>query len=114
MKFDFSQNRYPAEVVKIIDGDTVKLRLDAGFHIQLTENFRLARINTPEIRGPERPEGLKAKEFLATEMPIGSQVEITTMKSPGKYGRWIVEIWLGDVNINDLLVESGHAILVDF
>ena len=33
----------------------------------------------------------------------------TTKDKKGKYGRWLGEVFLGDRNINDLLVEKGLA-----
>jgi endonuclease YncB( thermonuclease family) len=40
-----------AAVVKVHDGDTVTLKIDLGFDICLTGTFRLAGIDTPELRG---------------------------------------------------------------
>jgi endonuclease YncB( thermonuclease family) len=35
-------------VVKVVDGDTVDLELDLGFHCSITERFRLKDIDAPE------------------------------------------------------------------
>ena len=55
-----------AEVVRVVDGDTIRLRVDLGFNTQVTQNFRLWGIDAPELRGDERVDGLKAKEFLSS------------------------------------------------
>ena len=99
---------YKAKVVKIVDGDTVKFDVDLGFRIHFTDNFRLMNINAPEIRGIERPEGLKSKAFLIETIPIGTEVIIESYKH-GKY-RWLCEIFLDGVNINNLMVEEGFAV----
>ena len=83
------------------------------------EKLRLYRINAPEVRGPERPEGLKSRDFLREQID-GKQIIIQTVKDKkGKYGRYLADIWLpvdGDemVNINDLLVEKGFAEYKDY
>ncbi len=104
---------YKAEVAKIVDGDTIDvlIRWDIGFKItcETYQRLRLARINAPEIRGPERPQGLLAKQWLTEQTPIGSTVYIHTEKDDA-FGRYITEIYLPDgTNINDKMVEFGHA-----
>jgi micrococcal nuclease len=107
---------YNAKVTKIVDGDSVWLEVDAGFRMTYRYNFRLARINTPELRSsdPEtKVKAYEAKDRLAELLPLGSTVKIATNKA-GKYGRWIVEIWAYDGvtsrNVNDLMLEEGHAV----
>ena len=49
---------YKTIIHRVYDGDMVTANIDLGFHTWLTgEKLRLCRINTPEIRGPERPQG---------------------------------------------------------
>jgi endonuclease YncB( thermonuclease family) len=116
---------YRAEVQSVYDGDTCTLNIDLGLGTwQHHEKIRLARINTPELRGDERPEGLLARGFVrARLMPNdepGAEVWISTQKDKkGKYGRYIAEIWLKDeggetYNLNDVLVNAGHAEYVQY
>ena len=108
---------YTAEVAKIVDGDSVWLVVDVGYRMTYKDNFRLIRINTPELRtkDPEvKAKAYAAKARLAELIPVGADVLIRTAKS-GKYGRWLAEIYVDDgygelVNINDIMVEEGHAI----
>ena len=78
------------------------------------EKLRLYRINAPELRGPERPEGLKSRDFLREQID-GKSIIIQTVKDrKGNFGRYLADIWLPKdngsmVNINDLLVEKGFA-----
>lgn len=111
----FSLYNYRAIVVGVFDGDSVTLDIDLGLGVwSKGQKCRLAGIDTPEIRGEERPEGLKAKQRLV-ELVLGKQVAISTERDrTGKYGRWLVTIWhLGDdgvwININELLLSEGHA-----
>lgn len=111
---------YRAEVQSVYDGDTCTLDIDLGLGVwQRGEKIRLARINTPELRGEERPQGLLAADFvrdlLMPDGQLGKEIWISTEKDKkGKYGRYVAEIWLevadGEIiNLNDALVEAGHA-----
>ena len=43
---------YTAEVVRVVDGDTVELAVDCGFRLTFKDRFRLAFINAPERDKP--------------------------------------------------------------
>ena len=103
---------YKAFVRKVYDGDTITVDIDLGFDVVLKDQkIRLVRINAPEVRGKERPEGLKSRDALRSK--IGNKwVKIKTQKDKkGKYGRWLGEIWLEDLCVNDWLLKEGHASL---
>jgi micrococcal nuclease len=100
---------YKATIIKVYDGDTVTAIIDLGFNVSVKENIRLARINTPEVRGVERPDGLISRDRLS-ERILNKEVIIKTNKDKkGKYGRYIGEIILNDENLNDWLVTEGLA-----
>lgn len=111
---------YKAIVVDVYDGDTCTVDIDLGLNSWIRgEKVRLYRINTPELRGNERPEGIISRDFLR-KMILGKEVFIETVKDKkGKYGRYLADIWLKDendswVNINDLLVQQGYAVYKDY
>lgn len=111
---------YRAIVTYVYDGDTCTVDIDLGLNTWIRgEKLRLHRINAPELRGPEREQGLLARDFLRSQID-GKQVYIQTIKDKrGKYGRYIAEIWLpGEngtwTNVNDLLVEKGFARYQDY
>lgn len=105
---------YKATITKVYDGDTVTAVINLGFNVSVTEKLRLARINTPEIRGEERPDGLISRDKLR-ERILGKEVIIRTEKDKkGKYGRYIAEIILEDENLNDWLVTEGLAVYRDY
>lgn len=111
---------YKAAVKKVYDGDTCTVNIDLGLGMWVHgENLRLYRINAPEVRGPERPEGLRSRDFLCKKI-LGKEVVIETSKDKkGKYGRYLADIWLKDdsgnwINVNDLLVQQGYAVYKDY
>jgi micrococcal nuclease len=98
---------YLASVVRWVDGDTVDLRVDLGFRNFMETRFRLYGIDTPE-RGQENHD--KATEFCKSHAPEGSTVFIRVYKASDKYGRWLVDIYTDDHNLNNRLVEFGLAV----
>ncbi len=106
---------YKAVITAVYDGDTVTADIDLGFNVWLhDEKLRLSRINTPEVRGKERPEGLVSRDWLREKIK-GKEVIIKTIKKKnlkekkGKFGRYLVEIYFDKININDELVKKGLA-----
>ena len=71
--------------------------------------LRLYGIDTPELRGSEREEGLKVRDILR-EMILDQEVIINTYKDKqGKYGRYLANIFLNGIDINEWLLDNGHA-----
>ena len=83
---------YDAKIVKVIDGDTFDFEIDLGFSIHVKERLRLYGVNTPEIRGSERSEGLKVKKYV-TKKILNKTFEILVYKK-GKYGRYVADLML--------------------
>ena len=48
---------YRARLVKVIDGDTIDVYLDAGFHGYREERLRLLGVNAPEVHGSTKTAG---------------------------------------------------------
>jgi len=110
---------YSAEVDRVYDGDTIFLNIDLGMSTFIKgEKIRLARKNTPELRGDEREEELKSRDFLVDLLKDKEMLLETIKDKKGKYGRYLGEIWVetgsGYENANDLLVKNGHAKYVSY
>ena len=100
---------YYATVVKIVDADTIDVDIDLGLHVwKRKERLRLAGLNAPEM---STPEGVAATAYLVTVLPVGTQVTVrTTVDRTEKYGRYLATVMLGAVNVNELLISTGHAV----
>ena len=102
-------HKYKAKVRRVVDGDTLDLDIDLGFHITLSERVRLLGIDTPETRTRdlvEKNNGLKSKRFVE-EFATGSVfIEVHGF---GKFGRPLVDLYKGSVCLNDQLVLHGLA-----
>lgn len=95
---------FTAEVVRVIDGDTFKVmwsERDFAFPV------RMLRINAPELSDPK---GSEAKEYLENRI-LGKTVDIDIdlNNRVGKFGRLLGEVLLEGINLNDEMVQMGHA-----
>jgi micrococcal nuclease len=112
---------FRANVTRVVDGDTVYFVVDLGFTVKVNIKSRLYGIDTPEIRGEERADGLAATAFVnewlaehATKGTVLIKSHDAKALGQGKYGRWLIEIWdiQGKSCLNDVLVDMGHAVRV--
>ena len=105
----FSPYIYNARITSVYDGDTVTAEVDCGFSIKVTMKLRLLGIDTPEIRGEERPEGLISRDYMR-ELILDKDVLIETYKDrTGKYGRMLATIHFNGMNVNEHLITEGYA-----
>ena len=107
---------YKVEILRVVDGDTVDVRMDLGFNVWHKCRVRLLGINAPESRTRDKEEkkrGLAAKQWLIDTLEqAGSDIEMQS-HGVGKYGRVLGVLYINDVNINDLMVKEGHAEVYD-
>jgi micrococcal nuclease len=109
---------YRAECLNVVDGDTVDLHVDQGFHSYRVERFRLLGVNTPELHSKdefERARAQKAKDFLISKLspvgkPTGKWPLIVKTTKSDSFGRWLCELWLGDLWVNKSLLDEGLAV----
>ena len=104
---------YKAEVIRVIDGDTVVLNIDLGFKIHHITPCRLAGINAPELNSKDektRAAAVQSRDYLESLL-LGMEVTIISKKLD-KYGRPVV-YFLAESNkyasVNDLMLISEHA-----
>ena len=103
---------------RVYDGDTIlDLGLDLGFGVRIEIKTRLLGSNAPEVRGSEEKRGLETKLFLGHAMDkafLRKSLRVESHNKSGKFGRWLVTVWDGDVNLNKLMVENGLAEFKDY
>lgn len=99
---------YDAHVESVYDGDTITTDIELGFGVKLDDQkIRLYGIDAPEVRGPEREEGLVSRDALR-ELIDGKDVIIVD-RGKGKYGRIIAEVLLDTINVSVWMVQNGYA-----
>jgi len=107
---------YKAKVVRVVDGDTVRMDINLGFGIIMSnESVRLVGIDAPESRTRdlvEKEKGLASKDFLISLLPVGTDIIVqTTLDKSGKYGRVLGVLVKDQVNLNELMVAEGLAVV---
>jgi endonuclease YncB( thermonuclease family) len=119
-----------AIINKIVDADTFDVCVTLGFAAKVDTRVRLLRegafttpqdpsddgVNAWEVRGPQRVEGLVARERVLTLLQPGDEVRIFSQKGAKLDGlrRYLAVILVntipgGWVSLGDTLLEEGHA-----
>lgn len=106
--------QYKAQVIRVVDGDTVWLEVDLGFDVRRRDSFRLVGINAPEMRTAE---GVAAREWLVAQLAgaeAPGRLTIATNKDKReKFGRYLATLWVDEFgpSVNDAMVTAGHAVV---
>ena len=106
------------QVIRVIDADTLRLRIDLGWNQFSDHNVRLLRVNAPELKGDTREAGLDSKMWVinwlqekALDESITAWPFIIHSQKSDSFGRYLGEIYsLNGDNLNDDLIKSGHGI----
>ncbi len=110
-----SPNEFLAEVVFVIDGDTIELNIDDQI-----ERVRLIGIDTPETVSQSVPVqcyGAEASAALKGLLPAGSLVRIERgEEARDRYGRLLLYIYRhdDDLFVNQWMIEGGFAEAVSY
>lgn len=106
---------YEAEVVDVYDGDTITAIVDLGMSIKRKCKCRLKGIDTPEKYGkrPGEREAAKKATERVKELLLNKKAILQSTTKPDKYGRLLVNVWVGDTHINQLLLDEGLALPYD-
>jgi micrococcal nuclease len=102
-------------VVKVVDGDTVDLDVDLGFHVHLTQRFRLLGVNAPEIFRSsslqEKEQGLQCKDYLTNLLSKYAATLYVRSQKTDVYGRYLGDLFAYEV---DGIVVSINKLLSEF
>lgn len=106
---------YNATVLRIIDGDSIEVDIDLGFHIVLRKrNIRLLNVDSPESRTSdpiEKQFGLLTKQIVESILPIGSKILLRTQLSEtDKFGRILGIVETETILLNAYLIENHYAV----
>jgi micrococcal nuclease len=89
-------------VTRVIDGDTITVD---------GQSIRFALVNTPEWGSFDYSQ---AKAYIETICPVGSKVLVDEDdgQTQGSYGRIIGKIYCNELNLNEEILEVGHAVIL--
>lgn len=105
---------YRAKLVRVVDGDTIDVWIDAGFHGYRRERLRLLGVNAPEMHGASKTAGDAAKAYVdgwLLGLPGDWPLIVQTEKSD-VFGRFLAQCWrvMDGANLSDDLLSSGNAV----
>lgn len=107
---------YSAELIRVVDGDTIDAWIDLGFNITVRRRIRLWGIDAPETRTRdlvEKAEGIQAMERLEEILNLNRGQFMLRSQGVDKYGRCLGEIYIQEVNINKQLLAEGVVDIYD-
>lgn len=110
---------YKAQVARVIDGDTIEVRIDLGFNISIQHTIRLLGVNCSEIKAnvPEiKLLAMRAKERVQ-ELLLNPNITVKTFKPypNDKYGRYVAHIVNSDnINISEILLSENLATIYTY
>ena len=110
--------RLKKDRIRVVDGDTISVEgdgIELGFGINYLGQkgkgvkCRFLGINTPEKRGATKEAGLAATARL-TEIIQGGEKIVLQSFGPGKFGRILSKLEVDGVDVNQQLIDEGHAV----
>lgn len=105
---------YRAEIVRVVDGDTVVANVDLGFNIwRHDEHLRLVGIDTPEHGkdgAKEATEALRQRVESRMLYICNVKAKRSDREATGSFHRYLVTIYDNGENVNAWMIEEGHAV----
>ena len=116
---------YNAVLDRVVDGDTIDVTIDLGFHTHIKTRVRMEGMNAPESRTrnlEEKERGLAAKARLQEIIEYNKNHCILKVSGLGKYGRALATVFVENlspvskensitlIDVNKQLIKEGHAV----
>lgn len=105
-------------VIKCYDADTVTIASKMPYDGSPIYRFaiRLKGIDTPEMRGKdvaydEKQAACNARDFVSN-LVLNKYVRLENIENE-KYGRILADVYINDINLNELLIKERYAIKYD-
>jgi endonuclease YncB( thermonuclease family) len=104
------------QVIKVYDGDTITIATRLPYKDSPLYRFpiRLKGIDTAEIKSKnenEKKNAIVARDALS-ELILHKTIIVKNIENE-KYGRVLADVYLGEVCVNDWMIEKGYAIKYD-
>ena len=104
------------QVIKVYDGDTITIATRLPYKDSPLYRFpiRLKGIDTAEIKSKnenEKKHAIVARDALS-ELILHKTVVVKNIENE-KYGRVLADVYLGEVCINEWMIEKGYAVKYD-
>ena len=103
---------YTAAVERVVDGDTLAVRVAIWIEQDLSVLVRIRGIDAPEVRGKCESEKEHAREatLALQELVAGGDVALTTIEGDKYFGRVIADVTTSaGESVGAALIASGHV-----
>ena len=105
-------------VIKVYDADTITIAAKLPYNDSplYRLSVRLNGLDAPEIKGngvneEEKDAAAVARDFVSN-LILNKYVRLENIASE-KYGRILADVYIGDINLNDLLLDKRYAVKYD-
>jgi len=105
-------------VIKCYDADTITIASKMPYEGSPIYRFpiRLKGIDTPEMRGKdvaydEKQAACNARDFVSN-LVLNKYVRLENIENE-KYGRILADVYINEINLNELLIKERYAIKYD-
>jgi micrococcal nuclease len=104
-----------AEVLRVIDGDTIEIELPDALHDRPVTRIRFWGLDCPETAMPDRPADLYANEAIELTRSLAADRTVTlyleSHRTRGVFGRVLAHVQLPDgSSLNEALLSAGLAV----
>ena len=103
-------------VIKVYDGDTITIATKIPIKKSPIYRFsiRLNGIDTPEMKGPgvteDEKKAAQEVQVFVSNLILNKYIRLENIKNE-KYGRILADVYIGNINLNELLVENRYAVV---
>lgn len=92
---------------RVMDGDTIEVRVDLGFKMTFTINVRLMGVNAPETKGVEKPAGLLVKQYVQNWFDTNKDILVHSIQLDKYADRIDGDFVVGDKTLTQALVAAN-------
>lgn len=100
-----------AELLDVIDGDTLRLRIDLGWRVYIDGEIRVLGVNAPEMNTPQ---GVNARLFVIDLFRTTGNTMVVTSKrrDPDRsFARYLADVTLADGrDLAQTVIDAGHGV----
>lgn len=108
--------RAEAELVRVVDGDTIIVSLKGMCPLLGEEiGIRIRGVDTPELRSSDhrvRTLAIQAKQLVSEIMDSAKVIELRGLER-GKFFRFVADVYVDGLNVATALAEQGLALPYD-
>lgn len=109
---------FSANVLRVIDGDTLLVDVDCGFSVWIKQRLRLRGVDSPEINTAR---GIRAQAFVESMLAVTRSIVLATARTD-KYDRYVADVYYAkktqsaaetlenNTDLNQELLDHGLAV----